>query len=94
MKSIIRPVLMIIIVSLIIFLSNSLSGFKSVRANNISDLTNDTAAALVIQATATPAVEEDRSEIGSTDWITLMSFVIVSIVIIPIFLKRKSWSQE
>jgi hypothetical protein len=42
----------------------------------------------------TPAPEADKSEIGSTDGIMIMGGVIVAIIIIPIFLKRKSWLQS
>ncbi len=41
-----------------------------------------------LAATPTPAV---ISEVGSTDWITLVSIIIVLIVIIPILIRRKSW---
>ena len=50
-------------------------------------------AAFLLQATATPP-PEDRSEIGSTDGIIIMGFVIVLIVIIPILLQRKSWMES
>jgi hypothetical protein len=56
-------------------------------------LTKYTGAALSFQTTATPEAQDDRSQIGSTDGITLMSFAIVAIIIIPILLQRKSWSQ-
>jgi hypothetical protein len=47
-------------------------------------------AAFLLQATPPP---EDLSEIGSTDGIIVMGFVIVLIVIIPILLQRKSWME-
>lgn len=50
-------------------------------------------AALLQQSTATPETQADRSEIGSTDYITLASFIIVAIIIIPLVIKRKSWTQ-
>lgn len=50
------------------------------------------AAALSLQITATPAVQE-RSEIGSTDGIMLMSIVIVLIVVVPLLLRRRSWAK-
>jgi hypothetical protein len=43
--------------------------------------------------TATPQSVQDHSEIGSTDGLTLMSFVIAGIILIPILLKRRNWSQ-
>ncbi|MCI0554858.1 MAG: hypothetical protein L0287_28245 [Anaerolineae bacterium] len=48
------------------------------------------AAAFFQQPTSTPQVE-GVSEIGSTDGIILLGGVIVLIVIVPIFLYRKSW---
>ena len=44
------------------------------------------------EPTSTPSVE-DASEIGSTDGIIVLGGVIVLIVIVPIFLYRKSWMQ-
>ena len=48
------------------------------------------AAALFLQTTPPPQ-EVDRSEVGSTDGIVIMGFVIVAIVVIPILLRRKAW---
>jgi hypothetical protein len=50
------------------------------------------AAALYAQVTPTPQAE-DASEIGSTDGIVLMGIIIMLIVIVPILLQRKSWSD-
>ena len=50
------------------------------------------AAALFIQPTKTPQ-PEGLSEIGSTDGIIVMGFVIALIVLIPILLRRKSWLE-
>ena len=50
------------------------------------------AAALLIQPTKTPQ-PEGLSEIGSTDGIIVMGFVIALIVLIPILLRRKSWLE-
>lgn len=49
-----------------------------------------TDSAYSLQTTPTPP-DEDRSEVGSTDEIMLMSAVIAFIVIIPIVLRRKAW---
>ncbi len=89
MKRLIRPTLILIIVLLLTFLTISLSGFRSAQPVQVPV---STGTGFVLQ-TATPQPEEDKSEIGSTDGITVMSFVIAAIIIIPIFLKRKSWSQ-
>ena len=52
-----------------------------------------TSMAVFFQTTTTPQPQADRSEIGSTDKITIMSFAIVAIIIVPILLLRKYWSQ-
>ena len=93
MKATIRPILITMIISLIVFLTIALSGFSPAHSVN-SDSYKLASTTGILQPTATPPAQQDRSEVGSTDGITIMSFVIVAIVIIPIFLKRKSWSQE
>ena len=50
------------------------------------------AAALFMQATSTP-VQKDLSEIGSTDGIVIMGFVIALIIILPILLQRNAWME-
>ena len=49
--------------------------------------------AFFMQSTTTPP-PQDLSEIGSTDGIVFMSFVIVLIIITPILLRRKSWMEN
>ena len=44
-------------------------------------------------ASSTPAATEGTSRIGSTDGIVLMGIVIVLIVIMPIWLRRKTWAK-
>jgi len=51
------------------------------------------AAAFFLQTTPTPA-QADRSEVGSTDDIVVMGFVIVAIVLLPILIRRKAWSHS
>lgn len=53
---------------------------------------NLAAAALFVQPTKTPQ-PEGLSEIGSTDGIVIMGFVIALIIILPILLRRKSWME-
>jgi hypothetical protein len=53
---------------------------------------NYVAAAFFLQPTATPE-PQDLSEIGSTDGIAIMGFIIALIIIIPILLRRKSWME-
>lgn len=48
------------------------------------------AAGALIAASPTPATS---AEVGSTDWITLVSIIIVLIVIIPIIIRRRSWNN-
>ena len=50
------------------------------------------AALFVLQPTSTPT-PQDLSEIGSTDGIVTMGFVIALIVIVPILLRRESWLE-
>ncbi|HET6594805.1 MAG TPA: hypothetical protein VFG81_04235 [Anaerolineales bacterium] len=50
------------------------------------------AAALYVQATSTPR-QKNLSEIGSTDGIVVMGFVIALIVVVPILLRRKFWME-
>jgi len=54
---------------------------------------NLAAAAFFLQPTTTPP-PQDLSEIGSTDGIIVMGFVIALIIIIPILLQRKSWIED
>jgi predicted membrane protein len=53
---------------------------------------NLAAAAFFLQPTTTPQ-PQDLSEIGSTDGIIVMGFIIALIIIIPILLQRKSWIE-
>jgi len=91
MKKFIRP---IIILLMSLFLALTVVAFSGTNAIPSSNFGEYSSAALFFQITATPQPAEDRSVIGSTDGLALMSFVIVMIIVIPIFLKRKSWSQS
>ena len=95
MSRISKTFLILTIIALSIFLLITLSDFGNLQVVHAQH-NNTGSNAVVIQATATPEpiTVEDRSEIGKTDWITLMSITIVIIIVVPIFLKRKSWSQE
>jgi predicted membrane protein len=53
---------------------------------------NLAAASFFIQPTKTPQ-PQDLSEIGSTDGIIVMGFVIALIIVVPILLRRKSWLE-
>ena len=89
MKKLIRPALLVFISLSLVFISVA---FKSSRSGQSYKLSEYSKAALLFQTTATSQPQEDRSEIGSTDGILVMSFLIVAIIIIPIILKRKSWT--
>jgi hypothetical protein len=55
---------------------------------------NPLASAQSLQITSpTPTVTGDTSRVGSTDGIVLMGIVIVVIVIMPIWLRRKTWAK-
>jgi len=88
-RSIPPSIILIVSVFLVLF---SVAFSRSISAQSAT-FTGNTGASLFFQTTATPEPQEDRSEIGSTDGITLMSFAIVAIIIIPILLQRKHWSQ-
>ena len=90
MKRFSRP-LTILIVSLFLVLF-SIAFSQSITAQSAT-VAGSNSAAMFLQTTATPQPQEDKSEIGSTDGITLMSFTIVAIIIIPIILQRKRWAQ-
>jgi hypothetical protein len=88
MKRLTRPAI-IIGVSLLIALSSAAITYTA----KISSLGYSTTASLLLQTTPTPKVEEDRSEVGSTDKIVIMGGVITLIVLIPILTQRKAWMR-
>jgi hypothetical protein len=85
-----RPALILSLILWIAFIAGSLSSFKPIQSVQISE---PKTGALSFQATATPQLQEDKSEIGSTDEITVMSFIIAGIILIPIFLNRWNWPR-
>ena len=87
MKRIIRPAIFIL-VSLSLALISAAATYRILP--NAGD--HLSSAAFFFQTTPTPEAV-DRSEVGSTDGIVVMGFVIVAIVILPILLRRKAWSQ-
>ena len=90
MKRFIRPFVILIIILLLALISAAFTRSIPAQSNKSS---SHTGMAMFFQITATPQPHADRSQIGSTDNITIMSFVIAAIIIIPIFLQRKHWSQ-
>ena len=90
MKKLIRP-LTILIISLLLALT--VVAFSATDSTSSTRFGDYTSTAFFYQITTTPQPAEDHSEIGSTDGLTLLSIIIVTIIVIPIFLKRKNWSQ-
>jgi hypothetical protein len=86
MKRLLRP-------AIIILLSIALALMSAALTQRIQPKEGSTlaAAAFFLQTTPTPE-QVDRSEIGSTDGIVVMGFVLVVIVILPILLRRKAWA--
>jgi len=58
-----------------------------------SRVTQQASATPAIQTGTVAATEEAPEGAGSTDWIMVVSMVIVLIVIIPILLKRRAWEN-
>ncbi len=85
MKKLIRPAIVIVIGLALAFSSAALT-----YATQPAGRDNLLPAAFFLQTTPTPE-QVDRSEVGSTDGIAVMGFVIVAIVILPILLRRKAW---
>jgi len=90
MKRFIHPAIILIVSLFLVLFSVAFS--RSIPTAS-SAIVKNSGATFFLQTTATPQPQQDRSEIGSTDGITIMSFVIVAIIIIPIFLQKKRWSQ-
>ena len=89
MKKIIRPALILVISISLALISAAFTNTGSHQPAKFAEYSN---AAFLYQTTATPLPKPDHSEVGSTDGITLMGFIIVAIIVIPIILKRKNWS--
>jgi hypothetical protein len=90
MNKLIRPII-IVVLSAFLVLSCAFVAFSSPKAPAINNLG---AAAFFVQTTPTPPIEEDRSEVGSTDEIVILGGVIVIIVLVPILLQRKAWARK
>jgi hypothetical protein len=81
-----------IVTALIIFLALSCTVIAFSTKPPV--LNNSTEVVFLFQTTPTPLIEEDQSEVGSTDEIILLGGAIVIIVLIPIILQRKAWAQK
>lgn len=93
MKKLLRPLLILVISLLLLFLSVAFNASSPMRAAKLNQYTGGV---LTLQITATPEPEpeEDQSVVGSTDGIVVMSVVIVAIIIVPILLKRRNWDPN
>jgi hypothetical protein len=87
MKRFIRPAI-IILISLALALM-SVAATRMMLPSAGTHLS----AALFFQTTPTPT-PVDRSEVGSTDGIVVMGFIIVTIVLLPILIRKKAWSHS
>ena len=85
MKRFIRPVIVIGVSLTLALCSAALT-----RIVPPSGQGNLAVAAFFLQTTPTPE-QVDRSEVGSTDGIVVMGFVLVAIAVLPILLRRKAW---
>ena len=90
MKKLIRPSIFLFTSLLLILISAAFS--QSISGQSFK-LTDSVGKVLSYQTTNTPPPKQDKSEIGSTDGITILSFVIIVIIVLPILLKRKDWAQ-
>ncbi|HKI52628.1 MAG TPA: hypothetical protein VJ987_00780 [Anaerolineales bacterium] len=89
MKKLIRPAI-IFVLTIFLALSCTMIAF-STKPPIPKD---STGAALFMQITPTPLIEEDNSEVGSTDEIAIMGGVIAVIVLVPLLLQRKAWMKK
>ena len=93
MKKFTRPLLILCISALLVFLTVAFRASTNLQPTTFKQFTGGV---LAVQLTPTPEpVEmEDQSVVGSTDGITVLSFVIVAIILIPIFMKRRDWDAS
>ena len=89
MRKLIRPAVILGISLTIALLAAAVTYTAKIAGNGYS-----TTASILLQDTPTPQVEEDRSEVGSTDLIVLMGGVITFIVLVPVLVQRKAWTQK
>ena len=88
MKKLTRPAITIGL-SLLLALFSAALTYSAPSSSSQAD-----ASTISVMAQATPTLQvEDKSEIGSTDEIVIMGAVIAIIILIPIFLSRKSWQR-
>jgi preprotein translocase subunit SecG len=90
MKIFIRPFAFLIIILLLALIGSAFARSISIQSNKTS---SHKGIMMFFQIATTPQPKADRSEIGSTDNITMLSFVIVATIVIPILMQRKHWLQ-
>ena len=83
----------IAIVCLGLTLATAAAALTHSRAVQSSQPAIDDSAAFFLQTTATPQ-PNDQSEIGSTDEIVVMGFLIGLIIFIPIAARRRQWKRQ
>jgi hypothetical protein len=79
---------------IILFISVILVLFGAAFSHSNFAQSGNTGADLFFQATSTPLPQPDKSEVGSTDGITILSFMITALIVVPIYLQRRHWSQS
>ena len=67
--------------------------FTSLALTRPQPVTQDETVTPTVSADGTLTTTEAQDDVGSTDGIMLMAVVIVLIVIVPIMLRRKAWSN-
>ncbi|HLO14432.1 MAG TPA: hypothetical protein VK206_06370 [Anaerolineales bacterium] len=88
MKKLVRPIITIGLGLVLALLSAALTySAPPAMQGNLA------ATVFSLQTTKTPQ-PQDVSEIGSTDGIVAMGFLIALIIVIPILLQRKSWKEN
>ena len=87
MKKLIRPMVVIVLSLMLALMIAGLTHIAPPTAGQGS-----LSAAFFLQTTATPE-PTDLSEVGSTDGIAVMGFMIVVIVVLPILLRRNAWTD-
>src|SRR5215212_9883273 len=88
MKRFMRPIITIGLGLVLALFSAALTTYSASPATQ----GNLSAETFSLQSTSTPQ-PKDHSEIGSTDGIIVMGFIIAVIIILPIALQRKSWVE-
>jgi predicted membrane protein len=89
MKRLVRPIITLGLSLLLALLSAALTYSTPPALDGTFSATTFFAA----QSTSTPQAD-DLSEIGSTDGILIMGFLIALIVVVPILWRRKAWMDN